>query len=240
MPDFDRDFPPLNSGTATPSGRESKESEEGWELLSAESSEAENDVMPGEKTDAQTDEATSSMPTKANPKMLHHCNSSPDLRVFAHIFGDDDDDDDDDDPEEGTKEDSSFAMVSNVGSVVSWASGQRSFRDAFLSSPIREDKEQINPEPVAPSTVPRPFRKPKIVVQAPALMRRCSKSSPNLLGMIHEDEEILGETDAGDYYYRKSKGAQGRTNGLKLRPDEAKRKAYSVNKRNLQRQSSRN
>jgi len=52
---------------------------------------------------------------------------------------------------------------------------------------------------------------------------------------IHE-EEVLGETDASDYYHRKNVGRASRTNGLKLRPDEAKRKVFIVAKKDAQRQ----
>ena len=228
MPNFDQDFPPL--GAAASSGKESKEADESWELLSdGDEDHAENDVP-----------SAPAVVVQANPKILHHCASSPNLRCFAKIFEEDD--------EEEKVEDSSFDMVSNVGSVFSMASG-RSFRDAFLSSPIREDKESVETQPVtAPSSAPRPYRKAKmVVVQPTSLIRRCSKSSPNLLGLIHEhhdddddDEHVLGDTDAAEYYHRKSKGAQGRSNGMKLRPDEAKRKAFSVNKRNLQRKAGAN
>jgi len=80
-------------------------------------------------------------------------------------------------------------------------------------------------------------------------MRRCAKSTGDLgmlkieegcdgggggLGGVIE-EEVLGETDAPDYYERKSAGRANRKNGRKLRPDEAKRKAGIVAKKNAQR-----
>ena len=73
-------------------------------------------------------------------------------------------------------------------------------------------------------------------------IKRCAKSTGDLLSLAeqeHEEEEDLlpmGETDAIEYYQRKSHGAHGRTNGLKQRPDEAKRKEMIVNKKNMQRQ----
>lgn len=232
MPDFDQEFPPL--GAAAPSSaKESNVSDEEWELLSTEDDDedhAENDLP----SPLPNKEKLKPVVVQGNPKILHHCASSPDLRCYAKIFEDEDD-------QEEHKEDSSFDMVSNVGSVFSMASG-RSFIDALRSSPIHEDKETTTTQPVAPNSAPRPYRKAKmVVVQPTSLIRRCSKSSPNLLGLIHEDghdDEVLGETDAADYYHRKNKGAQGRTNGMKLRPDEAKRKAFAVNKRNLQRKAS--
>mmetsp|Transcript_8177 Transcript_8177/g.17519 ORF Transcript_8177/g.17519 Transcript_8177/m.17519 type:complete len:524 (-) Transcript_8177:303-1874(-) len=49
------------------------------------------------------------------------------------------------------------------------------------------------------------------------------------------DCEILGDTDAMDYYHRKEKGSVSTTNKKKERPDEAKRKAISMHKKELQR-----
>jgi len=47
---------------------------------------------------------------------------------------------------------------------------------------------------------------------------------------------VLGDTDAMDFYHRKAKGSMSRSNGLKIRPDEAKRKEISMYKKDLQRQ----
>ena len=57
-------------------------------------------------------------------------------------------------------------------------------------------------------------------------------------GVIHEEEdEVLGDTDAQEYYNRKSHGSKGRANGLKIRPDEAKRKDIIMHKKNAQRRA---
>ena len=222
MPDFDEDFPPLG---APPKGGASKEPDEEWQLISTgdEDDQAENDAS---STGEEQETKPAAVIIQGNPKMLRHAASSPDLRAFHHILEEEND--------EEKVDDSSFSMVSNVGSV--W-SGQ-SFRDAFLSSPVREGKVDENEptESTKSAGAPRPYRKPKFVVANPSSIRRCSQSSPNLLGLIHEHDEVMGETDANDYYHRKSKGAQGHVHGLKLRPDEAKRKAFAVNKRNMQRQ----
>merc|ERR1740124_1270501 len=49
------------------------------------------------------------------------------------------------------------------------------------------------------------------------------------------EEEVLGETDALEYYNRKKSGRVGRSKGLRLRPDEAKRKDCIVAKKDAQR-----
>ncbi len=55
--------------------------------------------------------------------------------------------------------------------------------------------------------------------------------------VIHEEEEVLGCTDAMEYYNRKDVGRKGRMNGLKTRPDEAKRKEMIIHKKNAQRRA---
>lgn len=49
------------------------------------------------------------------------------------------------------------------------------------------------------------------------------------------DEDDFGAMDAPEFYARKDQGAHARNIGRKIRPDEAKRKAYAQNKRNMQR-----
>ena len=53
-------------------------------------------------------------------------------------------------------------------------------------------------------------------------------------GMI--TSEVLGDTDAMDYYHRKDKGSQSTHNKKKERPDEAKRKEISMYKKEVQRE----
>lgn len=55
--------------------------------------------------------------------------------------------------------------------------------------------------------------------------------------VIHEDEEILGCSDAQEYYDRKSHGSNGRAKGRRIRPDEAKRKEMIIHKKNAQRRA---
>lgn len=221
MADLDtNNFPPLGSAA-----KETKEPDEEWELLSAGAeAPAENDI-PAKEEKAKT------TVVQGNPKMLRHCASSPDLRCFDHSIYEEDEED-----EHKEAEDSSYGMLSTPGSVITWGSGL-SFKDALKTSTGKE-QDTTSDSPISPSRTPRPFRKPRIIVKAPSI-RRCSQSSPNLMGLIQEDQEtVMGETDAAEFYHRKAKGAQGRSNGLKLRPDEAKRKQYAVNKRDIQRQAS--
>jgi len=99
----------------------------------------------------------------------------------------------------------------------------------------------------------RKSNKPKMVITP---IKRCTKSTGDLRsfviheepedgdfgggggggGTIHEDE-VLGDTDAMDFYHRKSKGSLNRQNGAKTRPDEAKRKEMIIHKKNAQRKA---
>jgi hypothetical protein len=99
----------------------------------------------------------------------------------------------------------------------------------------------------------RKSNRPKLVVNT---IKRCAKSTGDLRSLvIHEDpeddgfggggggiadsviheDEILGDTDAMEFYSRKSKGSLNRQNGAKIRPDEAKRKEMILYKKNAQR-----
>jgi hypothetical protein len=59
------------------------------------------------------------------------------------------------------------------------------------------------------------------------------------LDHIQEDHDVVGDTDAGDFYCRKEKGAVARQNGQKLRPDEAKRLQITMAKKSMQKQRQR-
>ena len=159
-------------------------------------------------------------------RTLRHAASSPDLRKFhlADIVEEHD--------ETSSRDGSSFAMISGPQSVMSVSSGF-SFRDAILSksaAPVQ------NEDAAADQPVQQRRIKPKFVVKP---IKRCSKSTGDLqsLNAIGEDDEVLGETDAMDFYHRKAKGAKNRSSGLRLRPDEAKRKAITMNKKEMQRRN---
>jgi hypothetical protein len=49
-----------------------------------------------------------------------------------------------------------------------------------------------------------------------------------------ESEEILGASDAMEFYHQKAAGAMNRSHGLKLRPDELKRKELILQKKQQQ------
>jgi hypothetical protein len=86
-------------------------------------------------------------------------------------------------------------------------------------------------------------------------IKRCARSTGDLRSMtiheeeegiggggggpsvIHEHEEVVGDTDASEYYDRKSAGSKGRRKGLKSRPDEKKRKEHIIYKKNAQRRA---
>eukprot|EP00565_Helicotheca_tamesis_P002767 CAMPEP_0185733102 /NCGR_PEP_ID=MMETSP1171-20130828/18406_1 /TAXON_ID=374046 /ORGANISM="Helicotheca tamensis, Strain CCMP826" /LENGTH=248 /DNA_ID=CAMNT_0028402737 /DNA_START=166 /DNA_END=912 /DNA_ORIENTATION=- len=139
-----------------------------------------------------------------------------------------------------------------------------SFKDAILlnaeETTKEEEKKKQHAEKIRQeSKRTRARAKPRLVVTP---IKRCAKSTGDLKSLTkiheyHEDdeaggsgggggaggciaeeahEEILGDTDAMDFYHRKAKGFSNRKNGLKERPDEAKRKEISVYKRDMQRQ----
>jgi hypothetical protein len=97
----------------------------------------------------------------------------------------------------------------------------------------------------------RKANRPKLVVSP---IKRCTQSTGNLRSLvIHEDQEedtygggggaiiheneVLGDSDATEFYDRKKKGSLNRHNGSKFRPDEAKRKDMIIHKKNAQRKA---
>jgi hypothetical protein len=186
---------------------------------------------------------------RSNPKVLRRSASSPDMRQlhYRHLaeIGEEDEENDDDSDDEGSDtfdaEASSFAVLSGPGSVVSFASGV-SFRDVILSSPGAAAASDTatgpthgqNRRDLLPRSEPRkPRSRPRIVVQP---IRRCSKSTGDLQSLAEVDEDAAGHSDAMDFYNRKWLGAKGRANGLKMRPDELKRKQFTMQKKEMQRQ----
>lgn len=157
---------------------------------------------------------------------LRHSASSPDLRRIALKV-----------VAEEPNDDSSYSVVSRPGSVVSLMSGM-SFKDAVSSSRPQSPSPDARDDQ-APRSAPRPRRiKAKFVVTP---IKRCAKSTGDLQSLtIHEEEEVenfMGDADAPEYYSQKAVGARGRANGLKIRPDEAKRKEFTLQKKSMQRQA---
>lgn len=155
----------------------------------------------------------------------------------------------------------------NDGELVSFPSPMTkrtpSFKDAILLNAAEVRKEEALAEEAAERELnerqrqrrQKPQRRRRIIVST---IKRCSKSAGDLgsLVSIREtgggggdvgcggmngttigEDEVMGETDASDYYHRKNVGRTSRKNGLKLRPDEAKRRDGIVAKKNVQRQA---
>lgn len=147
------------------------------------------------------------------------------------------------------------------GNTIMGAGGPRakvgaiSFRDAILLSPPPGGGRRTTTSTLSSASsaaIKKPRIKPKFVVK-PAERRRRSKSVGDLQALVNncnnklgigndDDEEYAassGACDAMDYYHRKAQGQQGRQNGMKLRPDEAKRKQLIINKKDMQRKAAR-
>ena len=205
---------------------DNKHAEEGddWEHLS-----------PDESSESQNEKPVVVVETDLRSRKLRHSVSTPDLHQ-SDLLDIVEEEGDHDHSSELPKEDaSSFAMLSGPRSVISVSS----FRDAILSQPATTDSstEEKPKESSRTATQQQRLRvKPKFVVKP---ISRCAKSTGDLqfLAMIHEDEEVLGETDAMEFYHRKAQGAKSRSNGMKLRPDEAKRKEITMHKKDLQRKA---
>jgi hypothetical protein len=185
----------------------------------------------------------------SNSKMLFHSQSSPNLRDY--VIEEQSSDSENGEYDEAaasktttTQDDasSSFSLVSGPPSVNSIWSSRISFKDALLkkdesSSTIPEQQQQQEPSNNKKKhTHLRRIRKvkPKFVVAAVTPIKH-AKSTGDLSNLLEEEDEIVGDTDAHEYYSRKAQGSLGRINGRKQRPDEAKRLEITMNKKNLQR-----
>jgi hypothetical protein len=125
--------------------------------------------------------------------------------------------------------------------------GANSFKDAILA-PSKAPASKVAPNATsaavsfhasaASTSKPKNKFKSRIVV---APIKRCTKSSPDLRSLVNVNEEddggeILGFNDAHEFYARKAHGEASRFNGKKIRPDEAKRREWIINKKDAQRQ----
>eukprot|EP00934_Nitzschia_sp_Nitz4_P007787 Nitzschia sp. Nitz4//scaffold76_size158648//20341//21108//NITZ4_002531-RA/size158648-processed-gene-0.229-mRNA-1//1//CDS//3329557800//7777//frame0 len=185
--------------------------------------------------------------SKPNPRILKHCQSSPDLRHLAMDESDESTSGVFVEKETASDGSTGVVMVSNPPSVWSAASNKLSFRDAILKNPKPKPAiKSANTD--SPQRKTQKLNKPKFVVVQPTSQKRSSKgmlrnsrSMGNLKELDHvqeefdDDEEILGATDACEYYSRKSHGVISRKNGQKTRPDEAKRLQMTMAKKSMQR-----
>lgn len=161
--------------------------------------------------------------------------------------------------------DDGFSLVSDVASVWTTTSTARSsrtvsFRDAILLSPNKSSglNGQSSSRLQDVSTAKSPLQsfqqrsriQPRFVVvpSPPSHIRRCSKSTGDLLklnvaSLTEEmDTESSGVASVShdrsfddEFYDRKALGSASRINGLKLRPDEAKRRHMILCKKDQQR-----
>jgi hypothetical protein len=192
-------------------------------------------------------------------RSLRHSLSSP---IFGSVREIDIDEDSSGDGDDFFLDDS-FDVVSRPGSVLSaWTTSspaKLSFRDAILSKSV--SSEDISKTEDDSATGPQQLRRkgnmqPKFVVTSlrrnvhstgdlPSLGRICeerSKGSHQKSDIQSDDDLYPGSgasplsCDTMEFYNRKILGAQSRKNGLKLRPDEAKRKQMIMYKKSLQKQ----
>jgi hypothetical protein len=191
-------------------------------------------------------EAQSSLAVhNGNPLTMKHYPSSPNL-LCCEIEEDGEEDSAEDDCDSSAvfidhsninKEDdeSTFSMISSPPSVTSastWETNKASFASILLSPAKSKPEGTSSPTTTTPTKLRKV--KPKFVVTP---IKRCTKSTGDLqrLGALAE-EDVLGDTDAHEYYDRKAHGYAGRQNGLKTRPDEAKRLQITMAKKTLQRE----
>jgi len=186
------------------------------------------------------------------PLCLKHAHSTPDFHHYKTILEESYDDsgavlvenyeEDENEDGVGSLASSSIVMVSGPSSVVSsqsaWSTSSKiSFKDAIMKE-TQESTDQGSSKTGSPKTA---RKKPKFVVKP---IKRCIKSTGDLQSLTriaenddHYDEDvILGDTDAQMYYNQKAQGKIGRKNGRKTRPDEAKRLAITMAKKEDQRQ----
>jgi len=147
------------------------------------------------------------------------------------------------------EEDDSFAFVSGPASVLSATTTGTVSWALLAGSPTKqEEQQQQQKSPLAAAAAFSPNKtrarpQPKFVVVHTKPMRRCSKSTGDLQALVEEEEQVgggsggvgAGACDAMEFYHRKAIGAASRSNGLKLRPDEAARKSMIMAKKSEQR-----
>jgi hypothetical protein len=141
-----------------------------------------------------------------------------------------------------------WSMVSNTGNFKKIPS----FKDMLLmNADNKQDQARKDlQDKLQQNLMERKIITPTFVVSQVATLKRCSFSTGDLqdpfrmnkgelthVGTAIPEDEVLGESDAMEFYHRKALGSSSRVKGLKLRPDEAKRKEYSVYKKETHRNS---
>lgn len=199
-------WPTLNQAHGSTNNAETTENEDEWEIV------------------CQDDDRDNAIEIQVVPpamRKLRHCSSSPDLRFIGRALESVSEDDHD--------EDVTIDTIDSSGVLVS--KKLTSFRDAILAQSADTPDEKKQEETSKNFPTRQKKIKPKLVVTP---IKRCSRSTGDLQSLVIHENEVLGESDAMDYYYRKSVGAANRVNGLKMRPDEAKRKSMILNKKKAQ------
>lgn len=187
---------------------------------------------------------------------LKHAQSTPDFRYYNTILEENSDDEEavligESEEGVGSVASQSIVMVSGPPSIISSqslcsTSSKISFRDVIMKEMNQDDKDDTSTDTgisQKASQSKKVRKKPKFVVKP---IRRCSKSTGDLQAMSriaengdhdsHNEDFVLGETDAELYYNQKAHGKLGRKNGRKIRPDEAKRLQITMAKKDDQRQ----
>jgi hypothetical protein len=251
--------------------------ENDWELLPEATDDNTNPVLSSPKRNTNNttvrivEPAMEPKTTRINPRLLKHCESSPDLRQYvleetSSSEGDNDEEEDEDEDASGvlvenTADDvtslasSSVVMVSSATSP--WSSTSKlSFKDVILKShpegsTTLQQQQQPHKRHHHHHTRIRKLKKPVFVVKP---IKRCSRSTGDLTSLDDDtgeyvssggggggggrcEEQILGETDAEQFYSQKAQGKLGRKNGKKIRPDEAKRLEITMAKKTMQREA---
>jgi len=225
---------PTPTTPIVPSKTINKEDQE-WDMLSP--NDDDDDTVPVNESD--NDAVVVEKPPHLSRKNSHSC---PDLQDAEESNPWKDDEEKDSSiivvPHPASSNDNDYSGSSDN----MWLNKNKvSFKDAILTPSKYVPEGKIKHHGTNTTTDPphqRKIMKSRYVVKP---ITRCAKSANDLLSLTNgvndeeDQEEILGATDAQEYYNRKSHGAHGRNNGLKIRPDEAKRKSMIVAKKEQQR-----
>lgn len=228
---------------------------EEWEYLSSQQDKSSDKEEKREEQAKASQTNTKSV--TINPKALHRCMSTPE---FSHIPEDDESYVMDctssidafslDDTVLLTQKPAGMKKVPSFKDIIMLNAKEKELEEEKIKLAIEQQQQQMREEALKR----RKNSKPKIVIKP---IQRCAKSTGDLRslviheedeeecggggggGGIIEEEDVLGDTDAMEFYNRKSKGSQSRSNGRKIRPDEAKRLEISMYKKEAQRKAQR-